>query len=422
MTKKQIKIFVIVYLFGSFLLWAGDNKDWPCFHGSDRKNLSRDTGLLTTWPEKGPELLWVAGGLGQGYSSVAVAGDRIFTAGKIDKETHVVAISYDGDILWQRAAGESWQASERQRWAITYAGSRATPTIDDGTVYFLSELGHLIALDAESGEQRWALNCADTFEAEKPEYGYSESVLVEGDRLFCCPAGRKAYMVALDKNTGDLLWANTEIDDPVGNSSPVSADIDGIRQMISLSASTIFAVAPKDGKLLWKYPFANNRTNNCTDVIVYNGLVYASTGYGKGSVLLRPERAPEGTFKVNVVWESELLDNHHGGVVLVDGFLYGAGHEAKGWTCLDFLTGSKKWQTPGKGSLTYADDHLYCLDERGKMLLVKADAKESQIAQFDVPKGGSGAYWAHPVVCGGRLYIRHSDQLYVYDVRKKSAP
>jgi outer membrane protein assembly factor BamB len=258
-----------------------------------------------------------------------------------------------------------------------------------------------------------------TFKAERPEYGYSESVLIQGDALICCPAGEDGYIVALDKKTGRTLWSNTDIRDAVGNCSVVHAKIDGYQQLITLSASRMFGFDPKNGKLLWVYPFANSRENNVADAIVSDGLVYASTGYGKGCVLLQPKQGANGEFSVEPVWESELLDNHHGGVVLVDGFLYGAGHEARGWFCLNFKTGEKQWQTRGKGSLTYADGHLYCYDERGTMALVKAiPEKWDQFSSFRVPQRGKGMYWAHPVVCGGRLYVRHSDKLYAYDIKK----
>ena len=417
MKRKLLVTAFFLFLFGLNAPRADAQMDWPCYHGLNRKNKSSETGLRQTWPEEGPPLLWTASGIGHGYSSVAVAGNRLFTAGMLGKETHVVALDLNGRILWDRAAGESWEASEHQHWAVPYAGSRATPTVDGDTVYFLSELGNLTAFDVANGDKRWSKDIAQTFGAEKPEYGYSESVLIQGDRLFCCPGGEKAYMVALDKRNGDLLWANAEINDDVGNSSSVLAEIAGSEQIISVTSARIFAVNPEDGKILWQYPFSNKRSNNATDVIVQDGLVYASSGYGKGSVLLKPERSKDGAFTVKVVWESELLDNHHGGVVLVDGHLYGAGHESRGWFCLEFLSASQCWQSRGKGSLTYADGHLYCLDEKGQMSLVRADPKEFiQVAQFTVPKGGEGAYWAHPVVCGGRLYVRHSDQLYAYDI------
>ena len=408
-------------LLGIGPLSADEQTDWPCFHGRDRDNRSSETGLLRTWPEEGPKQLWTASDLGHGYSSVAVAGNRIFTAGMIGKDTHVVCMDPDGKIIWQRQAGQSWQASERQRWAVPYSGSRATPTVDGDTAYFLSELGTLTAFAAENGDVRWSLDVAKTFEADKPKYGYSESVLIQGNRLFCSPGGKKAYMVAVDKRDGRVLWVNKDINDPVGNSSSVLAAIDGVTQIISLSSARVFAVNPENGALLWQYPFGNERGNSATDVIVEDGLVYASSGYGKGSVLLRPERSEDRAFTVNKVWESKLLDNRHGGVVLVDGRLYGAGHVAKGWFCLDLLAGSECWQEEGKGSLTYADGHLYLLDEKGQMSLVRADAKAfTEVARFAVPKGGRGPHWAHPVVSGGRLYIRHSDRLYAYDIRGKS--
>lgn len=421
--RKVIGAAALFLLLGTGPLPASEQTDWPSFHGQNRDNKSSETGLLRAWPEGGPKLLWTASGLGHGYSSVAVVGDRIFTAGMIGKDTHVVSMSLDGKILWQKRAGASWEASERQRWAVPYSGSRATPTVDGDTVYFLSELGTLTAFIAANGDERWSLDVAKTFGAAKPKYGYSESVLVHGNRLFCCPGGKKAYMVAVDKRDGRVLWVNREINDSVGNSSSVLAEIAGVTQIISLTSARVFAVDPEDGALLWQYPFGNKRGNTATDVIVEDGLVYASSGYGKGSVLLRPERSGDGAFTVNRVWESEFLDSLHGGVVLVDGRLYGAGHVAKGWFCLDFLDGSKCWQKAGKGSLTYADGHLYFLDEKGRMSLVLADAKAfNEVARFTVPKGGRGPYWAHPVVSHGRLYIRHSDRLYAYDIREKSRP
>jgi len=291
--------------------------------------------------------------------------------------------------------------------------------MDGDTVYHLSELGRLTAFDAGTGQERWHIELLKTFRAERPEYGYSESVLVNGDAILCCPAGEDGYIVALDKSTGRILWANKEIKDAVGNCSVIVARIGDHEQVITMSAKRVLSFDPNDGHLLCDYAFANQRSNNIADVIVSDDLVYASSGYGKGSVLLRPQRQDNGKFSVTPEWTSELLDNHHGGVVLVDGHLYGAGQEARGWFCLNFKTGQKLWQTPGKGSLTYADGHLYCLEERGTMSLVKATPdKWEQVSTFRSPRGGEGLFWAHPVVCGGRLYIRHSDKLFAYDIRK----
>jgi len=374
---------------------------------------------MQRWPEDGPKLLWTASGIGHGYSSVAIAGGRIYTAGMIDKQTYVTAMDSSGKKLWQKLNGQSWQASEQQTWAVPYAGSRGTPTVDGDTVYHLSELGRLTAFDVNSGQENWHIELLKTFQAECSEYGYSESVLIHGDALFCCPGGEKGYMAAFEKSSGCMLWANNEIKDAVGNCSAVVTRIDGLEQIITVSAKRVLSFDPNNGHLLWDYAFTNKRENNVADVIVSDGLVYASSGYGKGSILLRPQRLANGDFSVKPVWTSELLDNHHGGVILVDGYLYGAGQEARGWFCLDFKTGNKQWQAPGKGSLTYADGNLYLLNERGTMSLVKATAeKPDNISSFELPRGGEGLFWAHPVVCGGRLYVRHSDHLLAYDIRK----
>ena len=416
MYNSRFLLFFILIV--SVFTFAADNMDWPCFHGPKRDNMVTETGLMQAWPKDGPELLWTASGIGHGYSTVSIASNRIFTAGMIDKQTYVMALDLTGKQLWKKLNGQSWQAAEYQTWAVPYSGSRGTPTVDGDTVYHLSELGRLTAFDVRTGGERWHVDIMKTFKAERPEYGYSESVLIHGDVLICCPAGEEGYIVALDKSTGSTLWANTDIKDAVGNCSVVTARIDNYQQLITLSSSRILSFDPNNGHLLWDYAFANKRENNVADVVVNDGLVYASTGYGKGCILLQPKRQADGKFSVKPVWTSELLDNHHGGVLLVDGSLYGAGSEARGWFCLDFKTGAKRWQTRGKGSLTYADGHLYCLEERGTMALVKATPKKwDQVSSFRLQRGGEGLYWAHPVVCGGRLYVRHSDQLYAYDIQ-----
>lgn len=408
---------LLIGLFIGGLLDAGEEA-WPCFHGARRDNRSDETGLLKAWPEVGPKLLWTTPGIGHGYSSVAVAGGRIFTAGTIEKQTHVVALDLDGKILWKCVNGESWQATAEQDWAVPYDGARGTPTVDGDTVYHLSEMGRLAAFNAANGEERWQVDVLKTFEAERPKYGLSDSVLVQGERLICSPGGAKGYIVAVEKKTGRTIWANAEIKDAVGYSSPVPAQMGGIEQLVLLSALRVLAVSVADGKLLWEYPFANKRQNNITDVIVRDGLVFASSGYGKGCALLKPVKQPDGTFKVEEVWKSELLDCQIGGVVLVGEHLYGAGHESRGWFCLDFKTGREAWNSPGKGSLTYADGRLYCLDEKGPMhLVVASPEKWEAVGTFLVPKGGRGAFWAHPVVCGGRLYVRHSETLNAYQVK-----
>lgn len=397
---------------------AGEPRpEWPCFHGPNRDNKSTETGLLKQWPEAGPKLLWTASGLGKGYSSVTVADGMIYTAGMLGKQTYVFALDLDGREKWRKLNGPSWETTMRH--AVGYAGSRATPTYDEGRLYHASEHGRLTAFDARTGRELWGIDLFKEFDAKVPSYGITESVLIDGDRLICCPGGKKGYIVCLEKKTGKTIWANTEIQDKLGYTSPVIAEFGGRRQILNVTAKSLFAVDAGTGKLLWSVPHGNFRGNSATDPIFHNGHVYASTGYGKGSLLVRLDAAA-GAVKAETVWSSKLMDNHHGGVVLLDGHLYGAGDRAKGWFCLDFMTGKQAWNAPGKGSLTYAEGMLYCLEERGTMKLVEATPRAHRIvSSFTVPKGGGGRHWAHPVVCDGRLYVRHADKLFAYDIRAK---
>lgn len=406
--------FAVAMGFGRTSIVAQQPCHWPCFHGPERTNISPESGLQEKWPDGGPSLLWSAGGLGKGYASVSIADGLIFTSGKTGQRTFVYAFDMDGHLVWKAPNGQSWE-TDRQ-WARSYDGARSTPTWDDGVVYHLGELGRLAAFDARSGTERWAVELRERYEAEIPEYGYSESVYIEDDRLFVCPAGEEAYMVCLDKITGREIWRNDQIPGHVGFSSLMPFEYGGYSQLAGMSSSTVFGVDATTGKLLWSLPFANSRDNNVADPIFTDGAVIVSSGYGRGTMKFRLLE-DGGRFDTEILWDTELMDNHHGGVILREGYLYGAGHNNRGWFCLDAATGEQQWEAPGKGSLTLADGMLYCLDERGTVTLVKADPEAyRETGRFEVPEGGTGMHWAHPVVCGGRLYIRYDDRLFVFDV------
>jgi len=424
MAVKAGKIFILagfIYCLVASLFWgvtaSQEEMEWHCFHGLDRENKSAEIGLLKEWPEAGPELLWTVSGLGEGYSSVTIAEGHIYTAGMIEKQTHVYAFDLNGTQVWKKPNGSSWEATRSH--ARSYVGSRSTPTYDNGVVYHLGETGRLATFDYRTGKEIWSLELREMFDAEIPEYGYSESIFIDGERLYCNPAGKKAFMVCLNKKDGELIWANTEIQGTVGFSSPIIAEFGGYRQIIGTSSSRVYGADTQTGKTLWSVEYENQRQNNVADPIFYNGHVFASSGYGRGSILIKLT-VSENKIIPETVWHTDLMDNHHGGVILHDGYLYGSGHRARGWFCLDFMTGKQMWNTRGKGSLIYADDMFYCLEEKGTMNLVKATPeKYDATGSFEVPERGKGMHWAHPVVCGGRLYVRHADNLFVYDIRDK---
>ena len=391
--------------------------EWPCYHGPYRDNRSPDTGLLKRWPEGGPALLWTATGLGKGYSSVTLAAGRIYTAGMVAGQTFVIALDSGGREIWRRPNGASWQAGQGLAYAAGYAGARSTPTCDQGRVYQLSETGSLGAFDGATGEVLWTLDLLTTFAAKVPKYGFTESVLIDGDRLLCSPAGAKAAVACLEKATGKLLWAATGLTGAAGYSSLQVVDSAGVRQVIGMNARAAFGLDAASGRTLWSVPHGCERENNATDPILQGDQVLVTSGYGVGSRLIRLSPAATGV-AAETVWATKLLDNHHGGMLLLDGFLYGAGHESKGWFCLDATTGQPRWNAPGKGSVTWADGRLYCLDERGTLVLVEPTPEAYRaISSFRLPGGGEGLYWAHPVICGGRLYVRHADKLFAYAVR-----
>jgi outer membrane protein assembly factor BamB len=401
-----------------FTIVAQNSKEWPCFHGLDRTNKSADTGLLKEWPKNGPQLLWSISGLGEGYSSVIIAAGFLYTEGRSGDQTTAFCFDLSGKTVWKKTCGKAWNTS--LSWASTYIGSRSTPTYDDGKLYLLGEGGRLTALEAKTGKEIWSKELTSVFDAPIPDYGYAESVLIDGDNLYVRPVGKKAYLACLNKHNGETIWMCNEIKGREGYSSFIIKDFGGFHQVIGSSGNSYFGVEAKSGKLLWNVDFANQRDLNVADAISYKEYVFVSSGYGKGSMLFKLK--PTGTgITTEKVWESDLMDNHHGGVILYNGYLYGSGTNARGWFCLDFPTGKQMWKTPnGKGSITFADGMLYMLDERGNMKLVRAAPEKYECTgEFNVPKGGDSMYWAHPVICGGRLYIRHGDKLFIYDVKAK---
>jgi outer membrane protein assembly factor BamB len=410
-------IFLLLIIMPFSRLASQKSGEWPCFHGIDRTNLSDETGLLKAWDEKGPALLFTISGLGEGYSSTAIAGGLIYTAGSNGNQSFLYAFDLKGKPVWKKPNGPAW--SVKVSWASSYNGPRSTPTIDNGVVYHLSEAGWLTAFRARTGEVIWSRDLPKDFNAKIPMYGYAESVLIDGDNLYVRTGSEKAYQACLSKRTGQTIWTSGEIPGGYAYSSMIIEDFGGFRQIIGVTNTCYYSVDARTGKLLWKTDFINQYEINCSDAIVFNDYVFLTSGEGKGCMLIRLKKAGSG-ITTEKVWETRLMDNYHGGVILYNGYLYGSGSQARDWYCLDFLTGRQMWKTNGSGSLTYADGMVYLYDEKGNMKLVKASPEKfEKTGEFKVPAGGAGPYWAHPVVCGGRLYLRHNDKIFVYEIRKK---
>jgi len=392
---------------------AATAEEWPQFHGPRRDNVSDETGLLTQWPAEGPRLLWTATGIGEGFSSAAVAGGLIYITGNVGTGTVISALGPDGKAVWSAKNGPADKHS--------YPGTRSTVTADGDRVYHESSVGDLVCLEAATGKSRWSLNILSTFGGRKPKWGLAESPLVDGDRLICVTGGTNTGMVALDKLTGATLWTCAGLDEKPGYASPVAFDFAGVRQVVTMMEKSVVGVRADTGKLLWRAPHVAFAAETVSTPLFHDRFVFVSTLPPGGSQCLELCAEAQG-IGVKRAWRSLALNNHHGGVVLWDGHLYGSDYLGK-WLCLEIGSGrvAYKAEGVGKGALTCAGGMLYTVAEKGGAVgLVKATPQgHAVISRFSLPQGGNGPVWAHPVVCGGRLYLRHGDRLYCYDVKEE---
>lgn len=409
--------------------------DWPQWRGPGRDGQSPETGLLRSWPEGGPPLAWQTDGLGGGFSSLAVAGERIYTMGDLGDAQYAIALSRtDGSPLWKTRVGPAWDDK--------YLGPRSTPTVDGDRVYVLTTEGVLVCLGAEDGKKRWSRDLPGEFGGSMMkaqgtyEWKFSESPLVDGDRVVVTPGAKDAALVALDKATGEEVWRaaiptlGDRGADGAGYSSIVVSRGAGTRQYVQLLGRGVVGIASETGKFLWGYNRIANDVANIPTPIVEGDHVFVSTGYGTGAALLRLKPVEGGVEAEEVYFlEADTMQNHHGGMILHDGTVYtGTGHNKGFPLAVDFRTGKVAWgpvRNDGQGSaaIGYADDRLYLRYQNGLMVLVEATPEAyREHGTFAIPDVEHPS-WSHPVIAGGRLYLREQDNLYVYDVaRRPEAP
>jgi outer membrane protein assembly factor BamB len=414
-TKIQ-KIVFYIFAISLFLPSSAYTEDrehcWPQFHGPNRDNISTEKGLLKKWPGNGPTLIWTANDLGHGYSSVSIANGMIYTASSIGNNTVVIALNLDGKILWKVKNGKPWTGDR--------PGSRGTPTVDGNRLYHQSPHGNLACLNAKTGNIIWQLNIIEKFNSKIPRWALAESLLVDGDRLISCPGGPQTCMVALDKTNGSVIWKAPGIGERAGYSSPFLFEYNGLRIITTLTAKSFLAVNADTGELLWRIKHESYADENVMVPIFHDGHVFISTlktGSVKWKLNVKDDKV-----SLEEIWSTEELDNHHGDVILVNENLYGSStfNNPRKLVCLDWRTGRNKYMDKcvGKVSLTYADGMLYALSIDGVMGLVRpALTGHELVSSFEIPKGGKGNSWAHPVVCSGRLYIRHGEFLYAYSLK-----
>jgi outer membrane protein assembly factor BamB len=409
--KKGLALAVTLFLGVAAVQGAAD---WPQWQGPDRTRLSKETGLLKEWPSGGPRLIWTASNLGTGYGSMSVAGDRVFLQGARGNDSFVIALNRaDGKEVWSKALGpiETKMRSDRG------TGPRGTPTVDGDRLYVLTENGDLACLKVD-GSMVWQLNILKEFGGSQLQWLVSESPLVDGPHVVVTPGGPGAGMVKLDKMTGKTVWTSKDLSDTAAYSSIIAADVQGVRTYMTFTASAGVGVRASDGKLMFRYPNAANNVANVATPVYSDNKVFFASAYGTGGGLLNLT-VQNGEVAATEAYFTRDMKNHHGGMVLVDGHLYG--YNDLILTCLEFATGKMVWRdrSVGKGSVTYADGHLYIQSENNLVGLAEGTPSGyREKGRFEIPDKGQPS-WAHPVISDGRLYVRNQDTLLVYDIKAK---
>jgi outer membrane protein assembly factor BamB len=386
---------------------------WTQYAGPGRDNKSAETGLLQAWAPEGPPLVWTARNLGMGYSSVSVSDGKVLTMGSRGDDEYVIAVDLaSGDEVWSTRIG-------RTRPDGAGGGPRGTPTIDGDKVYALGANGDLACLNLDGGRRVWGGNILQEFGGNNIGWGISESPLVDGERVIVTPGGRNGTMVALNKNTGKTLWkAQTPGNPAAAYASAIAFDFDGVRQYVNFTHAGVIGVKADDGQFLWGNGASANGTANCSTPLHHNGHVFSASAYSTGGALVKLTGG-SGRVSAELVYKTRQLENHHGDMVIIDGYLYGT--DGGSLLCLDVMTGDVKWQnrSVGKGAVVYADGRIILRSEQGPVALVEATPDGyREHGRFDQPNRSNQAAWPHPVVADGKLFLRDQANLLCYNLRE----
>jgi outer membrane protein assembly factor BamB len=404
-------LFILCYLFGNAQIseWRPEN----------RTGVSAETGLLKSWPEDGPTLLWSNVDLPKGYSSVSFGNNIIYITGLKGSDEILVALDMKGNILWQTVTGRAWNESNPE--------SRATPTVEGNRVYTCSGFGDLACIDGITGKVIWSNKASELNKGTYGMWGIAESLLIDGDKVYFSPGGPETMTIALNKNNGNLIWKSAGLNDKPGYVSPILVNYAGKKMIINVSLNHVFAVDATSGEILWKVAHPNMREGRdmiiCVTPLFKDGKVYVTSGYNTCGYQVK---IAENGKSAEIVWTDNVLDVHHGGVVLVNGYIYGSNWLNNGdgnWCCIDWNTGKKMWEEHWncKGSVISAEGMLYIYDEKkGFVGLLKTNPEKFDlVSSFQIRQGSSGPFWAHPVIHNGVLYIRHNNALMAYDIKAK---
>lgn len=410
---KQINLSIAFLLF--VIIAFSQPVQW---RGPNRVGKFTDTGLLKKWPEAGPQLLLKVEGIGKGYSSVIATDQYVFVTGMIDTLDYLSCITPEGQIKWKVPYGRSWTQS--------FPETRGSATVENERVYVISGTGQLVCLNVADGSVRWKVNVDRDYHSEWHIWGVSESPLIVDNMVICSPGGKTTSIVAFDKMTGKLVWQSESVGGQRTYASPILYEYKNFRYILAATGTHLIALEPATGKVVWTFKYWDGAKWDQPGLIwantpTFKGRdIFLSMGYDYRNVML--EMSEDGT-SVKEKWSNMVLDNHHHGLIELDGYIYGSNwiSNSKGkWVCLDWNSGEAKYETDWltKGALVYADGLFYILEEKsGTVALIKPDPSKFEVISSFKLQGGSGPFWSHPFIANGKLYLRHGEVLFVYNIK-----
>lgn len=406
---KQLTVLLLVL--GSLALQGQNTAQW---RGVNRDGIYNETGLIKAWPETGPALLWDFSGIGNGYGSVAVSDDKIFVNGEIDSVSHLFAFDLSGTLLWKAPNGAEFMG---EGFSGNFPGSRSTPTVVNDLVYACSGMGRIACYETKTGVEKWAINMLNDLNGISNYFGYSESLLVDGNKLFCFPGGNDTNFVALDRFTGKILWTSKALSDTITYCSPMLIELPEIKILVSFSNRNLLGLNAETGELLWSHKQAVKENNHhCNTPIYKNGNIYYATSYGNGLVKLA--LANNGK-SIKELWRIEIDENGFSGFVIHNEKLYASTDKLR-LSEIDInagiVTDSLKVKT---GTVIIADSMLYCYSDNGYVNLMGISTENMElVSKFKVDKG-TKEHFSHPAIKNGVLYIRHGDALMAYRIKEE---
>ncbi len=396
--------FIFTILISASVLFAQEPTVWR----GDGSGIYNETGLLKEWPANGPEILWTFEGLGEGHSSPVFANGLIYLSSMVDSIGYVFVFNQDGKLQWKVEYGKEFKES--------YPGARTSVVVVGDLMYMYTGYGELICMDANNGDKKWSKKAFEDFDGENIRWGVTETVVVDGDVVYMTPGGKKNNVVALNRFSGDLIWTAKGKGELSSYCTPLLIDLAARKLLVTHTADHIIGLDAKTGEMLWDYPHTNRWQVHANTPIFYNGDLFCFSGYGQGGVKLN--MSDDGS-SVEKAWFKAELDSRMGGMVVIDGYLYGSGDKAREWRCVNWETGEETYvdKTIAKGVTIYADGMLYCYSDRGELALVEAKPKQFKVVSQTKVELGTAQHWAHPVINKGRLFVRHGDVLIAYKIK-----